>query len=295
MHATAVNLRLALRNLLFTTDFSEPSQVALPYVLALAQWYGAKVFILHSVPPEPPLPIPMEPLPLSLDVSWQHAQRHMQEFLLKNSFPGIEYESLLQQGEFWDVVSAAIRDHSIDMIVLGSHGRTGVKKIVLGSMAEQVFRRASCPVLTIGPHVATRPRALDTWKHILFATDFSPASTNALPYALSLAEENQADLSLLHMVPLVPLQQQDQVQKGLQKRLESLVPPDALAWCKPHYEVRFDFAVDGILAAAAEIRADIIVLGVHTPRAPWAASHLPWATAYEVVCHAPCPVLTVRG
>ena len=295
MYATDVNLRLSLRNLLFTTDFSEASEAALPYVMALAQWYGAKVFVLHAVPAEAPLPMPMESLPLTLNASWQQAKKHMEAFLETNPLDAVPHRAVLEQGEFWDVISRTIRTRSIDMIVLGTHGRTGLKKLVLGSMAEQIFRRASCPVLTIGPRAGGRPATVDNWKEILFATDFSAASLHALNYALSLAEENEADLTLLHMVPLVPLQQQDQLRAALEKRLQSLVPADALAWCKPHYEVRFDFAVDGILDAAKHMHADVIVMGVHTPRAPRAASHLPWATANEVVCNAPCPVLTVRG
>ena len=295
MHATDVNLRLSLRNLLFPTDFSETSQSALPYVQALAQWYGAKVFLLHAVPAEAPLPMPMESLPLALNAAWRQAKRHMEEFLDDNSLPAVPHQGLLEQGEFWDVVSGTIRTHSIDMIVLGTHGRTGFKKLLLGSMAEQIFRRASCPVLTIGPHASTHPASVNDWKHILFATDFSPASLHALHYALSLAEENQADLTLLHMVPLVPLQQQNQVRENMQKRLQALVSPDALAWCTPHYDVRFDFAIDGILSAAKETHADVIVMGVHTARAPRVVCHMPWAAAYEVVCQAPCPVLTVRA
>lgn len=295
MHATDVNLRLALRNLLFTTDFSEASRAALPFVLALAQWYGAKVFLLHAVPAEAPLPMPMEPLPLAMDTSWRHAKQHMAQFLETNSFLDVETKTLLEQGEFWDVVSRTIRTHSIDMIVLGTHGRRGLKKLVLGSMAEQVFRQASCPVLTVGPAVEPRPASIENWKHILFATDFSPASRQAFTYALSLAEENQAELTLLHMVPLVPLQQQDQVRESLQKRLESFVPADALPWCRPRYHVKFDFAVDGILDTAKQLAADVIVMGVHSARSPQLTSHLPWAASYEVVCHANCPVLTVRG
>lgn len=295
MHATGVNLRLALRNLLFTTDFSDASQAALPYVLALAHWYGAKIFLLHAVPAEVPLPMPMEALPLAMNTCWRQAKQHMQEFLETNSFLGVQHQSLLEQGDFWDVVSGTIRTHSIDMIVLGTHGRMGLKKFVLGSMAEQIFRQASCPVLTVGPAARLRPTSIDNWKHILFATDFSPASRNAFTYALSLAEENQAELTLLHMVPLVPMQQQDQVREGLQRRLESLVPADALAWCKPQYQVRFDFAIDGILDMAKEMHADVVVMGVHPTRSPQLTSHLPWAAACDVVCHAPCPVLTVRG
>jgi nucleotide-binding universal stress UspA family protein len=295
MHATDVNLRLALHNLLFTTDFSQASQAALPYVLSLAQWYGAKVFLLHAVPAEAPLPMPMEPLPLAMNTSWRQAKQHMEEFLETRPFLEVQPQTLLEQGEFWEVVSGVVRTHSIDMIVLGTHGRMGFKKLVLGSMAEQVFRQASCPVLTVGPAIGPRPASIENWKHILFATDFSPASRKAFTYALSLAEENQAELTLVHMVPLVPMQQQDHVRESVQKRLESLVPADALPWCKPHYQVKFDFAVDGILDTAKQLDADVIVMGIHTARSPQLTSHLPWAAAYEVVCHASCPVLTVRG
>ncbi len=295
MHATDVNQRVALHNLLFTTDFSEASRAALPYVLALAQWYGAKVFLLHAVPADAPLPMPMEPLPLAMNPSWRQAKQHMEEFLDANAFLDVQRQTILEQGEFSDVVSGAIRTHSIDMIVVGTHGRTGLKKLVLGSRAEQIFRQAACPVLTVGPAIGPRPASIENWKHILFATDFSPASRKACTYALSLAEENQAELTLLHMVPLVPVQQQDQVRESMRKRLESLVPADALPWCKPHYQIKFDFAVDGILDTAKQLDANIIVMGVHSARSPQLTSHLPWAAAYEVVCHASCPVLTVRG
>ena len=295
MHATDVNQRVALHNLLFTTDFSEASRAALPYVLSLAQWYGAKVFLLHAVPAEAPLPMPMEPLPLAMNPSWRQAKQHMEEFLEANAFLDVQRQTVLEQGEFWDVVSGAIRTHSIDMIVVGTHGRTGLKKLVLGSMAEQIFRQAACPVLTVGPAIGPGPASFENWKHILFATDFSPASRKACTYALSLAEENQAELTLLHMVPLVPMQQQDEVRESMQKRLESLVPADALPWCKPHYQIKFDFAVDGILDTAKQLDANVIVMGVHSARSPQLTSHLPWAAAYEVVCHASCPVLTVRG
>ena len=96
--------------------------------------------------------------------------------------------------------------HAIDLIVLGSHGKHGLKKLVLGSAAEQIFRHADCPVLTVGPKVVAPGPGEVAFKHILFATDFSAGSLRALPYALSLAEENQARLALLHVTPLVPEQ-----------------------------------------------------------------------------------------
>lgn len=128
----------------------------------------------------------------------------------------------------------------------------------------------------------------------MFATDFSAGSLHALPFALSLAEENQARLTLLHVIPLVPMQHQVWASGNTRKRLEELIPPDAADWCRPETVVRFEFPAEGILRAAEAVSADLIVMGVHK-RAPRASSHLPWAIAYEVVCHAHCPVLTVRG
>jgi nucleotide-binding universal stress UspA family protein len=295
MPVLQTNLRLSLKTILFTTDFSPASEAALPYVQALVRWYGSKVIVAHSVEPAPPPALSMEPAPLDMNPYWQHAQNQMTEFLRTNPLPGIVHETVLEQGELWDVLSDLIRRHDIDLVVLGTHGRQGLKKLVLGSAAEQIFRLAPCPVLTVGPKAVRPSVQFENWKRILFATDFSAGSLKALPYALSMAEENNAQLMLLHAIPLVPVQQQDDVREGARRRLEKLVPPDAADWCNPEYVVRFEFPADGILKVAQEHQADLIVMGVRATASPRTSSHLPWATAYEVVCHAHCPVLTVRG
>jgi nucleotide-binding universal stress UspA family protein len=150
-------------------------------------------------------------------------------------------------------------------------------------------------VLTVGPHVI--PIDSESWrlKTILFATDFTDRSLAALPLALSLAEENQANLLLLHLTPMVPLDSQDDLQVSIMDRLHQLLPEDAEDWCKPECIVRFEFPADGILRLANERSVNLIIMGVRKPTAPAATAHLPWATATEVVSRAPCPVLTVRG
>jgi nucleotide-binding universal stress UspA family protein len=295
MPVLQTTFRLSLKTILFTTDFSPASQAALPYVQALVRWYGSKVIVAHSVPLEPALSVPMDATPLNMNLSWQEAQNKMTAFLRTDPLPGIVHETVLEEGELWDVLSDLIRRHDIDLVVLGSHGRQGLKKLVLGSAAEQIFRLASCPVLTVGPKAVRPAVQFENWKRILFATDFSAGSLKALPYALSMAEENNAQLMLLHTIPLVPVQQQDDVREGARRRLEKLIPPDAADWCKPEYVVRFEFPADGILKVAEERQADLIVMGVRAAASPRTSAHLPWATAYEVVCHAQCPVLTVRG
>jgi nucleotide-binding universal stress UspA family protein len=188
-----------------------------------------------------------------------------------------------------------MRQQPIDMLVLGTHGRTGIRKLVLGSQAEIIFRQATCPVLTVGPLVHTVPANNWTPKTIVFTTDFSDASLHAFPFALSLAEETQATLILTHFMPLVPMDRKDDAEAVAHERLRKLIPPDAEQWFQPEFILRVDFPAPGILQVAEERKADLIVMGVRKRALPGASAHLPWATASEVVSRAPCPVLTVRG
>ncbi len=295
MPVTTTGARLSLKNILFTTDFSEASEAALPYVRGLAKWFGAKVVVAHAASALAPLPVPMEPLPAEMDFEWGEAKKKLNAFLDSDPVPGCECVAALCRGDLWNAIPELIEQYEIDMIVLGTHGREGVKKLVLGSGAEQIFRRADCPVLTVGPNAHRTESEFKNWKHILFATDFSEGSLRALPFALSIAEENQAQLTLAHFVSLVPMQRQEAVEEQARKRLQVLLPADAPDWCVPECVVRFEFPSDGILNLAAERGADLIVMGVHHTNAPRTAAHLPWAIAQEVVCHARCPVLTVRG
>jgi len=295
MTVTSTGARLTLKTILFTTDFSEASAAALPYVQGLAKWFGAKVVIAHATSAVAPLALPMEPIPMEMDFDWDQAKRRLDAFIHSDPVPGAQCEAALCRGDLWSSIPELIRKYDVDLVVLGTHGREGVKKIVLGSGAEQIFRRADCPVLTIGPRALQRDVAFESWKHVLFATDFSEGSLHALPYALSIAEENQAQLTLAHFVALVPMQRQEMVEEQARKRLRALLPEESANWCTPECVVRFEFPSDGILRLAEQRGADVIVMGVHKTNAPRAAAHMPWAIAYEIVCHAHCPVLTVRG
>jgi nucleotide-binding universal stress UspA family protein len=295
MEAVKSTPRLALDNILFTTDFSPASERAFLFALAFARWYGSKITVAHAVTPEPHYSVPLDPLPVDMDPFWQNARNAMTAFETSHSFHGVKHASVLEQGSPWEVVSRVMRQQAVDLLVLGTHGRQGWKKLVLGSEAEVIFRQATCPVLTVGPHVAAMDP--ERWKPytIVYATDFSPSSLQALPLALSIAEESQANLILLHLTPLVPIDAQERALRAIEERLQALVPAEATDWCKASVLVRFEFPAEGILRLARERAADLIVMGARKRGAPQAASHIPWATAAEVVSHAQCPVLTVRG
>jgi nucleotide-binding universal stress UspA family protein len=300
---------ITFKNILLATDFSEVSRKAVPYAAAIASRFGSKIYLVHVIPPEARMPVPMEHLPAQLDRSRLNAERDMKAFLRGDSLGDIPHEVLLEEGPIWDVLSELIQRDEIDLLVLGTHGRGGLKKVILGSVAEELFRLASCPVLTVGPAVPAETAGPKEFRRILFATDFGPASLNALPYAISLATESKARLKLLHVVMPVPVldvgpywyagtdlvEQQKAAKARYLGRLKELIPPEANLPSAPEFLVDFDFAPDAIVKIAADSQADLIVMGVNQAASARASAHLPWATAHEVVCHAKCPVLTVRS
>jgi nucleotide-binding universal stress UspA family protein len=284
--------RITIKNILLTTDFSPPSSVAQPFASFLARMYGAQLFVAHVLAPEPRLAVTFDRIPEEDDLPREIAQGKLFDFAHKYA-ADTPCKTLLRQGELDQVIPELVEENGIDLLVLGTHGRRGVSRIVLGSAAEKIYRSAQCPVLTISPKVPVD--TADRWsiRRILFPVDFTSDVEHSLHFALSLAEENQASLLLLHAASMVPWQYRTEVEQQCQTRMERLIPPDAKDWCRPEYAVCWDYPDEGILQVAAEREADLIVMGVHKGRVGL-TSHLPWPIASAVVSRARCPVLTVR-
>jgi nucleotide-binding universal stress UspA family protein len=187
---------------------------------------------------------------------------------------------------------------SIDLVVIGTNGRTGTASVVLGSVAAEILRRAPCPVLTVGPHCTGSAKEHLEMREILYATDFSAESLAAAPYAISLAQENQAEITLLNVIQPssgVELVHPEQFVDSSWRRLRNLVPPEAELWCTPTCMVTQGAPAEAILKIAGDRKPDLIVLGVKdVKRSMSVATHLSRATAQTVIANAPCPMLTVR-
>lgn len=299
MQTGAAVARISFKNVLFLTDFSEPSEAALPFAITIARAYGAKVHGFHVLLPTPSAYTTPEFTVAAIEAEEESAQSGLQR--LESQLAGIPHEASVERGEaVWPSVERIIQDAKIDLVVLGTHGRTGARKLLLGSVAEEMFRRLAVPVLTIGPDVRTRAHNDARFRRVLFATDFSPHSLAAWPYAVSLAQENQARLVLLHVVPEEKISEAavlGEIPKGSPlSRLNALLPKEADLWCRPESVVEYGDAATRILEEARNRGADLIVLGVRDVSGHLgAATHLGRATAHRVVAHAPCPVLTVRG
>lgn len=299
MATAAAVARINLKNILFLTDFSEPSEAALPFAISIARAYGAKLHGFHVLLPTPSSYMTPDLTVTAIEAEEESAQANLQR--LEAQLAGVQHESSVERGiGVWPSVERAIKDSQIDLVVLGTHGRTGARKLLLGSVAEEIFRRSAIPVLTIGPGVRTHAHNDARFRRVLFATDFSPHSLAAWPYAVSLAQENQARLVLLHVVPEKKISGEEmlgEIPKGSPlSRLNALLPREAELWCRPEAVVEYGDAATRILEEANNRGADLIVLGVRDASGHiGAATHLGRTTAHKVVAHAPCPVLTVRG
>ena len=310
MATAQVEQHIALNNLLFATDFSGVSENALRYATALARSHASQLHLVHVIPPEPWDQIPLEPLPKEIDRPWLDANLRMKQLAHNSRLQDVKHHEILERGRLPNTILKIIQREEIDLMVLGTHGRTGLKRLFLGSVAEELFRSAPCPVLTVGPMV-NPARSNDLAIHrILCAIDFEPASVNALPYALALADENRCELLLMHVVTPMPVvepgpfwyvgtdvnQRQKVDQELIFERLRKLVPVVPSS-CQVQPIVKFDLVPEGIVKVAATCDVDLVVMGVKgsSPALASASAHIPWATAHEVICGVKCPVLTVRS
>jgi nucleotide-binding universal stress UspA family protein len=288
--------RTGFQNILLATDFSGSANLAVGYAAGLARSFGAKLYAMHV----------QEPINYALPAeAWQSLEltRELEiDFLfeaVRRECPEITPHVMLGEGTVWRAVEDAVNKNEIDLVVVGTRGRTGIGKAVLGSVAEEILRHASCPVLTVGPRVRQSGRRRGKIASILFATDFGTASLKAARIAISLAEENQAKLTLLHVIDkreAYEMRMPADAGDSCETQLRALVPDDAAMWCEPHYIVQYGVPAEKIVEEADARDADLVVLGVHNPKGvPGAVSHLPIATVHNVIAQATAPVLTVRS
>jgi nucleotide-binding universal stress UspA family protein len=304
--------KIAFKQIVMATDFSASSTQALGYAVAIARRYGGNISLVHAIPPEPLDSIPRDPLPDELNRAQFEAKEKIRRLEEATSFREIPHQAAIITGDAGDVISSTVQREHADLLVLGTHGRGALKKVMLGSIAEQALRVASCPALTVGAHVPEAKNNAACFRSILFATDFGPSSTRAFPLALALAEDCGAKLVLLHMVPPISVadigaggygpaayRQEDltawheQVRKESLRKLKALIPADAKLRTPPAFIVQTNFLPDGILNTAELHESDLIVMGATATHSPRVAAHIPWSVVSSVVSAAHCPVLTV--
>jgi nucleotide-binding universal stress UspA family protein len=292
-----------LKSVLLATDLSEASQKPLHHALTIARHYGAKFYLAHVVSSPGFTIAGPQALKLASEAATRDLQQLEHDLVESGSLAGIDHEFIIREGDVWEQLQSLISENQIELLILGTHGRRGFGKLLLGSVAENAFRHADCLVLTVGPN--SYPLDLSrTSPKFLFATDFGGDSLRALPYAISLANQFGAKLILLHVVPTALSPEhpphivhfmRDGARMVLLRELEKLLRSEQELGLPPEFIVQFGLPSERILQVALETKADLIFMGLRPSAHIAIASHMPWATAYEVVCGAGCPVLTVRS
>ena len=292
----ATKSKVSLTKIMVLTDFSEVSNVALQYALGLARRYDAQICLTHVIAPDSYQLAEPGLAEMTYQKLRQAAERGIADILVSGILRGVPHEVLLEEGYVWPSVERLIKDKEIDLVVTGTHGTGKVKKMLVGSVAEEVFRQAKCAVMTVGPRVKNAaPQEVDL-QNILFATDFGPGATRAVEYAFSLAQEHAAQLTVLHVIEegaVYTRESEKRLRELAIARMKMFMPPESDNWCKVKFRVAFGAAPEEILSEARDTNADLIVMGAKT-RTTF-AGHAPLSVAYNVVAKAPCPVLTIRG
>lgn len=289
-----------LKKILYLTDFSRPSRDALPFAVALAHRYEAAIRAVHVLKAN--RQGPRDPgTEGSLTLTDTETARAEMESL------GLDFRDVIHQlrimvryeNRIWPAVEEVLQSYGADLIVLGTHGRTGLAKHSLGSIAEEISRRSPVPVLSIGPKVRCGPCKEDGFRRLVLPTTLEPGWQVAMSYAFELAEENCARLLLLHVINGGLRDQENggpAPMAELIRRLHETMPAETANSRRYESLVRYGEPAKQIIEVARIRDADLIVMGVRDHRADLeAATHFESTTAHKVIAGSPCPVLTIRN
>ncbi len=298
---------LEIKLILCPIDFSEFSVRAYRHALSLAEHYRAKLVALHIVEP---FRFPSAGFTASAGLYDEFCQavcesgkEQLQEFVKNHTHDEIQPELVVHQGIASDSILSFAQARKTDVIVMGTHGRRGYDRLMLGSVTDRVMRRASCPLLAVckPPHeamaadmAAGKERGhVHHLSRILFCTDFSENSERAFNYAISATAEYDAELTLLHVLEEVASPSKtEEARAAATERLDKLIPPEGPKTLKIKTAVRLGKPYRQIIQLALETQTDVVVMGVHGRGALDLAVF--GSTTYRVIQLGPCPVLAVH-
>ena len=291
---------LEIKLILCPVDFSEFSVRAYRHALSVAQHYRAKLVAMHIVELWRHPSLSFVPSGRAYDESCQafckQGEQELREFV-GSSTPGEHLpELVVEQGNAADTILACAARLRADVIVMGTHGRRGYDRLMLGSVAERVLRNAPCPVLVVNKppdELSATSNEVDQehrLHRILFCTDFSEDSERALNYAISATTEYDAELTLLHVLEDKPAKT-DQAIAAATQQLERLIPAEVHKSLNARFAVRVGKPYEQIIQFAKEAHPDIVAMGVRGRGSLDLAVF--GSTTYRVIQLGPCPVLAV--
>jgi nucleotide-binding universal stress UspA family protein len=283
---------LHFKRILFATDFSTQASAAFKWAARFSQHFGSKLYLAHVLAPVYYAAGSGVVAPVLQEVETKQAQEKLAQYFSRMpELNSMKHEEIITCGLAKELIRSIAEENQIDLVVMGSHGRGGISKLALGSVAESALRHLHCPVLVCGPQCKRTYQDLES---IVLATDLSVSSLRATQYASALAEEFHAQLIIVHVLPS---DTENGETTAAQKReaseeINELVPAVAELRKNTQYNIRRGDLAPELLQIAKLAKANLIVMGVHEEQTM--ADHAPWATISKVIRGAHYPVLAVQ-
>lgn len=288
---------VSFKNVLFLTDFSPSSDVALPYAVAMARNYGGRVYLAHVVAPQMWEFVPPECVAGVVRSITDYSRRRMDKLVSSSDFGDVPHGALIQEGEIWDTLHEMVNQHAIDVIVLGIAGHEGLQEVLMGSVANKIIRLAHRPVLSVGAR--SRDIEWQQWpQNILLADDFSMDCARAIDCAVSIARTSKGRVISFHAVvasaPEDPVTR-TRLEQFFCQRLREHVMSERSFTGQLDFRVEFGKPAESILKMSSSCDSDLIIMGARGAGSMVRATSHFGTTALEVISEADCPVLTMRG
>jgi nucleotide-binding universal stress UspA family protein len=281
---------LRFRSILVATDYSPASATAVKLAAGLAKEFHSRLYVLHAVEPDLYVADMAGPVPDLQLANLQFDRENLHKYT--EHIPDlrtVKHKQIVFVGSPSDAIQSAAQANSIDLLVLGSHGRHGLAKLALGSVAEWAIRRLEYPVLVAGPMC---DKIFPPIRSVVLATDFSGEASRSIQYAGSLAQDYNARLTVMHVLSPTgtPAEQQQGELRTLGK-LRELLPSDSGEWCTLQYQVKTGDIAAAVIGSAQENKANLIILRAR--HRSTLADHLPRTKISAIIRGAHCPVLVV--
>ncbi len=280
---------ILVRKILVAIDFSEPSLRALKTAIAIAQSFGSELFLVSAVAPF----VYGDGVPVdSIDIELNAAKANMQSLIAgEPALAALRHHEIVAFSGAIELIEQTARENEVDLVVAGSHGASGIERIVLGSVAECILRKVHCPVLIVGPHSKAE---LHPFRSVLFATDLKATGLRAAQYASSFAERFHGKLTMLHVLEQKPDSSQPDCleEPFVKQQLDRLLPADISNYSTVNIFVERGRAGEIIPRTARSECASLMVTGLREKSS--VAEHSPWSTLSRTIRESPCPVLIVH-
>jgi nucleotide-binding universal stress UspA family protein len=281
---------LRFRSILLATDCSPASEIAVRLAARVAKEFHARLYVLHAVVPEL-YGIDMNgPVPELALADLQNAREKLHRYVEHiPELRTVKHKEIVFLGSTSDAIHSVGERNDVDLLVLGSHGRHGLAKLTLGSIAEWAIHRLTYPVLVAGPMC---DKSLRPMRSIVLATDLSDHALRPIEYASAIAKDNNARLTVLNVLALAgTTDEQNLAESSTRKKLHQLLPTDCKDECTLNFEVKTGDITPIILRSAQINKANLIILGAKR-KAPL-TDHLPRTKLSAILGGSHCPVLVV--